>query len=140
MDLFSQISEASPELLETTLVGLVDNSITPVKQSEDGVCMANKLKKEEMEINWDNSAIDIHNLVRGIYKLPSAYFLYNEKIVKVLETKVLYDNVDDFEFMKPVKDGVVVKCGSGCLLLVKVKPEGKGEMFARDWFNGLQKK
>lgn len=98
VDLFSEISEKSPELIEKTLVGIVNNSISPIPQCEEGVCMANKLSKDEAKINWNNSAIDIHNLVRGIYKFPSAYFIHNDKIIKVLETKVIEKegNAGDF--------------------------------------------
>ena len=89
VDLFERISVDSPALLEKTLIGLVDKTISPEKQCETGVCMANKLIKEETLIDWSKSAQDIHNLVRGIYKMPSAYFIYNGKVVKVLETRVL---------------------------------------------------
>ena len=139
VDLFEQISEKSPELIEKTLIGLVDKSITPQKQSEDGVCMANKLTKEETLIDWTKSAQDIHNLVRGIYKFPSAYFIHNGKIIKILETQVEKGSGVCGEFVKISKDGILVGCGKDCILLVKVKPEGKGEMFARDWANGLKK-
>lgn len=139
VDLFSEISEKSPELIEKTLVGIVNNSISPIPQCEEGVCMANKLSKDEAKINWNNSAIDIHNLVRGIYKFPSAYFIHNDKIIKVLETKVIEKEGNAGDFLCATKDGVEIGCGNGSLLLIKVKPEGKGEMFARDWYNGLKK-
>lgn len=139
VDLFSEISEKSPELIEKTLVGIVNNSISPIPQCEEGVCMANKLSKDEAKINWNNSAIDIHNLVRGIYKFPSAYFIHNDKIIKVLETKVIEKDGNAGDFLCVTKDGVEIGCGNGSLLLIKVKPEGKGEMFARDWYNGLKK-
>lgn len=139
VDLFEVISEKSPQLLEKTLLGLVDKSITPQPQCEEGVCMANKLTKEETKIDWSKPAIEIHNLVRGIYKFPSAYFIYNDKIIKVLQTKVLEKQGKIGEFVQVTKDGIEVGCGKDCLLLVKIKPEGKGEMFARDWYNGLKK-
>lgn len=139
VDLFEQISDKSPELIEKTLIGFVDNSITPQKQSEEGFCMANKLTKEETLIDWTKPAQEIHNLVRGIYKFPSAYFIHNGKLIKVLETKVVNEPGVCGEFKKISKDGILVGCGKDCLLLVKVKPEGKGEMLARDWANGLKK-
>lgn len=139
VDLFSEISEKSPELIEKTLIGLVDKTITPQKQSEDGVCMANKLTKDETLIDWSKSAQDIHNLVRGIYKYPSAYFIHNDKIIKVLETKVVEGKGICGEFVRFSKEGIEVGCGKDCIMLVKVKPEGKGEMLARDWANGLKK-
>ncbi len=139
VDLFEKISNSSPELLEKTLVGLVDKTISPQKQCENGICMANKLTKEETLIDWTKPAKEIHNLVRGIYKFPSAYFMYNDKIIKVLETRVVDGTGKCGEFVSVTKDGVKIACGENCILLVKVKPEGKGEMFAKDWVNGIKR-
>jgi len=139
VDLFEEISDKSPDLLEKTLLGLYNKTLKPIPQCAEGVCMANKLTKEETLINWNKSAKDIHNLVRGIYKFPSAYFIHNDKIIKVMETKVVEGSGNPGEFLCADKNGLKVACGNDCLLLVKVKPEGKGEMFARDWYNGLKK-
>lgn len=136
VDLFEQISDKSPELIEKTLTGLVENTIKPQKQCEDGVCMANKLTKEETLIDWSKPAEEIHNLVRGIYKFPSAYFKYNDRAVKVLETRVVEGSAPCGEFVRASKEGVIVGCAKDCILLVKVKPEGKGRMSAKDWANG----
>lgn len=138
-ELFCQISDDSPELLEKTLIGLVEGEIKPVPQCEEGVCMANKLTKDEAAIDWLKTAAEIHNLVRGIYKFPSAHFMYNGKLVKVLQTKVVEGNGTPGEFVEITKEGIKVACGKNCVLLMKIKPEGKGEMNARDWYNGLKK-
>lgn len=138
-DLFNTISELSPQLLEKTLIGLVDGSVKPVPQCEDGVCMANKLSKEETQIDWAKPAVEIHNLVRGIYKFPSAHFVYNDKLIKVMQSKVVSGKGLPGEFVEISKDGIKVACGKDCLLVMKIKPEGKGEMSARDWYNGLKK-
>lgn len=137
-ELFNEISELSPVLIEKTLLGLADGSIKPVPQCEDGVCMANKLTKEETAIEWSKSARDIHNLVRGIYKSPSAHFIYQGKLIKVLQTKVVEGSGKPGEFVDVTRDGIKVGCGKDCILLMKIKPEGKGEMNARDWYNGLK--
>ena len=139
-DLFEIISKKSPRLIEKTLVGLVDNTIIPQKQCADGVCMANKLTKEETLIDWSKPAQEIHNLVRGIYKSPSAYFVYNGKIIKVLETCVVKEQGKCGEFVRFGKDGIQVGCGQDSIKLIRVKPEGKGEMLAKDWANGLHLK
>ena len=101
--------------------------------------MAGKLTKEETEIDWNKTAEEIHNLVRGIYKFPGAYFMHNGKIIKVLETKVDHTcALAAGELGKAAKEGVPVGCSSGTVILTKVKPEGKGEMSARDWYNGIK--
>lgn len=138
-ELYETISERSPKLIEETLLGIVDGSLIPEKQCEDGVCFANKLTPDEFKIDWTKSAREIHNLVRGIYKSPGASFVYNGKLVKVLETKVLDEltTVPPGEIVSGGKLGVDFATGSGVIRLIKVKPESKGEMFARDWYNGL---
>jgi methionyl-tRNA formyltransferase len=140
VELFEICASHSPLLLEKTLFGIADGTIKPEKQCEDGVCFADKLKKEECKIDWSKSAKEIHNLVRGVYKCPGAFFIYQDKVIKVMETVPLNENLDGSigNFVRITKDGVDVKTGEGLLRLIKVKPEGKGEMFARDWANGLR--
>ena len=139
VELFDICASHSPELLEKTLIGIAEGTLKPQPQCEDGVCFADKLKKEECKIDWSKSAQSIHNLVRGIYKCPGAFFEYQDKIIKVMETEPLDENLDGTsgEFVRISKAGIDVKTGEGILRLIKVKPEGKSEMFARDWANGL---
>ncbi len=139
VELFELCAANSPELLDKTLKGIKDGTLKPIPQCEDGVCFADKLKKEECKIDWTKSAEEIHNLVRGVYKCPGAFFEYNGKIIKVLETEPLAQDVEAKagEFVNISKSGIDVQTGKGLLRLIKVKPEGKGEMFARDWANGL---
>lgn len=142
VELFELCATNSPELLEKTLIGIKEGSLKPVPQCEDGVCFADKLKKEECKIDWTKSADEIHNLVRGVYKCPGAFFEHNGKIIKVLETEPLEttndSGVDVGEFANFSKQGIDVKAGKGYVRLIKVKPEGKGEMLARDWANGIK--
>ena len=140
VELFEICASHSPELLEKTLIGIAEGSLLPQKQCEDGVCFADKLKKEECQIDWTKSAQDIHNLVRGVYKCPGAYFTYQDKIIKVMETEPLNEELEGQtgDFVRFSKQGIDVKTGNGLLRLIKVKPEGKGEMFARDWANGIR--
>lgn len=138
-ELFNICASKSPELLEKTLLGIANGTLKPQAQCEDGLCYANKLTKEECKIDWTKSAREIHNLVRGVYKCPSAFFEYKGKIIKVLETQVLNETFEgNFgNFVNISKSGVDVKTGKGTLRLIRIKPEGKGEMSATDWSRGL---
>lgn len=140
VELFELCAANSPELLEKTLIGIKEGTLKPVPQCEDGVCFADKLQKEECKIDWTKSAQEIHNLVRGVYKCPGAFFDYNGKIIKVLETEPLNEDVSGEigSFVRFSKLGIDVKTGNGLLRLIKIKPEGKGEMLARDWANGIK--
>ncbi len=140
VELFEICASHSPELLEKTLIGIKNGTLKPEKQCEEGLCFADKLKKEECQIDWTKSAQEIHNLVRGVYKCPGAFFIYQDKIIKVMETEPLEEDLNGTcgDFVRISKLGIDVKTGKGILRLIKVKPEGKGEMFAKDWANGLR--
>lgn len=137
--LWNEIGEKSPEMIEETLIKLKDGSLTPEKQCENGLCMANKLTKEECKIDWNKTNEEIHNLVRGICRCPSAYFMFNEKIIKIIESKPIDGNAAVGEIINFSKEGIDMGCGKGLLRIIKVKPEGKGEMLAKDWYNGVKK-
>lgn len=137
-ELWEEIAEKSPEMIEETLINLQKGTLIPEKQCENGVCMANKLTKEECLIDWTKSNIEIHNLVRGVCRCPSAYFKFNDKIIKVIETIPVEGSAKAGEVSSFNKQGVDFGCGEGLLRLIKVKPEGKGEMLARDWYNGVR--
>ena len=139
VELFEICSEESPKLLEKTLLGIAGGTLTPKAQCENGVCYADKLQKEECKIDWNKSALEIHNLVRGVYKCPGAFFEYNGKIIKVMETEVINTSSTGKigEFINISKSGIDIQTGNGVLRLLRVKPEGKNEMPARDWANGL---
>lgn len=138
-ELWNEIAEKSPKMIEETLERLKNKTLTPQKQCEDGVCMANKLTKEECLIDWTKTNIEIHNLIRGICRCPSACFLFNEKIIKVIESEAVDGSGEVGKIVNHSKEGVDIACGKGLLRLIKVKPEGKGEMFAKDWYNGVKK-
>ncbi|MBQ7126287.1 methionyl-tRNA formyltransferase [bacterium] len=138
-ELWNEIAEKSPQMIEETLIGLKNKTLLPQKQCEDGVCMANKLTKEECLIDWCKSNIQIHNLVRGVCRCPSAHFYYNDKLIKVIETTPIDMEIPTGIVRLNSKDGIDVGCGIGAIRILKVKPEGKGEMPARDWFNGVKK-
>jgi len=138
-ELWEEIAQKSPQMIEETLIKLQSGELIPEKQCENGVCMANKLTKEECLIDWTKANTQIHNLVRGICRSPGAYFMFNNKIIKVIETLPVEGNCECGQIAATSKQGIDIGCGKGLLRLIKVKPEGKGEMLARDWYNGVKK-
>lgn len=142
-ELFELIAQKSPELIEMTLINIKSGALKSVEQCHDNATYAHKIKKEDAQINWRKSARETHNLVRGLYKAPSAHCFYKGKMVKILETRVADDEIpagflgEAGEITRVTKEGLEVATEQGILLVVRLKPEGKGEMFARDWANGV---
>ena len=138
-ELWDEIAQKSPKMIEETLISLKNGTLSPEKQCEDGVCMANKITKEECRIDWSKSNVDLHNLVRGVCRSPSAYFDFKGRTIKIIESLPVEGKGSEGEIINHSKNGVDIACAKGALRLIKVKPEGKGEMMATDWYNGVKK-
>lgn len=143
-ELFELVAQKAPELIEMTLISIKRGELQPIEQHHEKATYAHKIKKEDAKIDWTKSAREIHNWVRGLYKFPSAHCFFRDKSVKIMETRVADDEVpvgflgEAGEIIRVCKEGIEVATTQGVLLITKVKPEGKGEMSARDWVNGLK--
>lgn len=102
-------------------------------------------KQAFFKFSKPNSAENIHNLVRGTYPWPGAYFMFRGEKVAILET-----GVADEELKSP-DPGTIVKVNhkegfiwvqtfDGILQIDKFKPSGKAEMKASDCLNGFRLK
>ena len=135
------ISEKSPALICSTLKGLYSKTLIPTKQCEDGVCIAKKFNKQDGLIDWTRTAVEIHNQVRSMVDFPTAYTFFANKMLKIVETKVINQDVNSVDYAQVAsvsKDGIELKTKEGTLLIKKVKPESKGIMNAYDFANGAK--
>lgn len=124
-------------LVETLRGGLP----IPTPQPESGVTYAHKLSSADFEINWAQSAVDVHRLVR----LERAWTVFRGKRLRIHEIRIQQavdanDGHTGIQQSEPglIQDQLVVSCGTGAVQLVTVQPEGKNQMAAKDWANGAQ--
>ena len=81
------------------------------KQNGDGLIFAHKLNKEDERIEWSQSARLINCKIRALSPKPGAYFIYNDKMIKVLKA----DYVDEEKIMtRRMGGGGVVHPDSSC--------------------------
>ncbi|WP_195970169.1 methionyl-tRNA formyltransferase [Clostridium thermobutyricum] len=127
-ELYDILKERGAELLVKTIEGLKDGSIKPEKQSDE-TFYAKMLNKETGRIDFNKSALEIHNLVRGLNPWPVAHTKYKEENMKVYQTEVFTnegENEDFGKIEKVSKEGILVKAKIGKILIKKVQfPNGK---------------
>ncbi|MBK7393517.1 MAG: methionyl-tRNA formyltransferase [Chloracidobacterium sp.] len=139
IDLMERLSAIGAELLSATLMDL--GNLKPVKQDESAATFAPIMKREDGLIDWQMSAGNIANRVRGFQPFPASFtFIDRAKLTlwqaNLAETTsdapsgtVLTANGDIFE----------VACGDRSVLTVgEVQPEGKRRMSVRDFLNGAK--
>ena len=126
-ELHDILMERGANLLIETINGLYNGTIKGEKQSDE-TFYAKMLNKDLARINWNNSAQNIHNLIRGLNPWPIAYTNYEEKPMKIYESKVLNEssNKEPGTIIGVDKNGIKVSTLDGILLIKKIQfPNGK---------------
>ena len=114
-------------LLIETIEGVANGTVKGIKQ-EGETCYAKMLSKNTGKISWDKSAIEIHNLIRGLNPWPIAHTTYKGDNMKIYESEVLNENSnkEPGTILSVNKTGMKVSCKDGILLVKKVQfPNGK---------------
>ena len=114
------------ELIIDALDGMVDGSITPIAQPEDGVTYAHKLEKSEGAIDWTQSVVYIDRQVRAFTPWPGTYFERGGERIKVLSVELVMDKHGDAGMV--LDDKFLIACGDGAIRITKAQRPGKKPM------------
>ena len=85
--LFERMAEICGKLLTDAVRMIGDGTAEYKKQSEDGVCYAERIRKEESVIDWSRSAAAISKLICGMNPSPLAATTYKGQSVKIEEAE-----------------------------------------------------
>ena len=116
------------------------------QQKHSDATHAPRLKKEMGCINWDKSAITIHNQIRGMAGWPGAYTYFRDatpiKIIQSLPNdKYQYNRQDKHGTIRVTSDQhLFVNTDGGEIQLFEVQPATKRVMLVKDFINGYQLK
>ena len=87
-DVHDAMMHVGAEVVVRTLEGLENGSLTPVAQDPEGVTKAPKIFNETCEIDFNRSAQEVHNFIRGLSPYPGAWTVIDGKTVKILRAKI----------------------------------------------------
>lgn len=138
-ELFEKMMILGGEVLIKTLKLFEKGEVVRRKQSEDKATYASLLSKEMGHIDFNKSAKEVHNLIRGLYSWPCAYSLLNGKRFKILSSKIIanIDGKPGEVIFSDKKNGFVVSCGDNCgISIEKLQFDGKKAMDVKDFFVG----
>ena len=160
-ELWEKLSKIGGNLLVRTLEQIEDGTEPREKQGED-FTLAPMLDKQMAEINWENqTAEQIHNLVRGLNPIMGAYTIVNNKKIKLwkvkaikeqdtekieeLKQKMQQENIDTNNItnkkageilLADSKKGFYIKAKDGIIEAIEVQGENAKRMSAHDFLLG----
>ncbi len=136
--LHDRMSELGAKLVLDT-VNLIESGNYELKKQDDSLASpAPKITKEICLIDWNKSAVEIHNLIRGLSPHPVAYFLHNNKVIKIYRTEIVKDvKLKSSEFYQ-TKTELLIGCGKGALRILEIQQEGKRRMSIEEFLRGFR--
>ena len=137
--LHDKLAAAGGELLERTLIGLEAGTIVPEKQDDSQAGeYARMLDKELGHIDFNQPAVVIERLIRGLNPWPSAYTYIDGKTLKIWEAEVLDRNYgcEYGEVAEVTRNSLIIQTGIGALSVKSVQLEGKKRMDISAFLNG----
>ena len=137
-EVFDALALSAPDLLMETIEKFTKGEIIPEKQNEEDATHAAMLSKEEAVIDWNKTALEIHNTVRGMAPWPVAYTGYKGKKLKIF-TSYLTDEKTSLSAgkLKEDKNKIFVACGDGKLLeIASLQLEGGKRLEAKQFLAG----
>lgn len=140
--IYSSLSILGSELLIETLPSIINGTNNRIKQNENEVTFGYNISKEDELINFNDSAINIFNKVRGLCSIPGASCYYNGKRLKIYEVEVTDKLSTDIpgKIVEVNKDSLVVTTKDYLIKVKDIKLEGKKRCMVSEYLNGIHDK
>lgn len=138
-ELHDELSSLGASVLEETIDALLKDELNPVKQNHDEFTYAPMLSKELSPIDWNLTAKEVHNKIRGLSPWPSANAKLNGKTVKIHKSILASEKGTKAGQIVETGKRLVVCCGDlNCIEILNLQAEGKKAMSAADFMRGNQ--
>jgi methionyl-tRNA formyltransferase len=136
-ELAERLARMGAEFLIETLQRLEKGGITPQPQDEAESTYAPIMKREDGLIDWNLSAQEIYNRVRGFSPWPGAYTFFRGKRFHIHRAVTAPGKAAPGTL---AVEGAALKvgCSDGMLQALEVQLEGKRAMAAEDFVNGYR--
>lgn len=135
--LHDRLSVLGAHCIVETLGYLDHGKLSAIPQNEADVTYASKLEKDETEIDWRLSAENISRAVRAFNPRPGAHSRVCGMPLKVWRAAVAADvSGKPGEIVAVRRDGIVVGCGKGSLVLEIVQKSGGKKLSVPEFLSG----
>ncbi|MFT5728676.1 MAG: methionyl-tRNA formyltransferase [Desulforhopalus sp.] len=128
--LFVKLAELGSETLLKAVKGLKEGTVIPNPQEHELATTAPMFTKNDGCISWDKDAGELEGLIRGLDPWPTAFCFLDGKRLRLFNPEVVHKDSDlaPGAVVQADKRGILVACGTNCLLVREIQPEGKKRM------------
>ena len=138
--LHDRLAEMGAELLVETIHGLVDGKLHGFKQDDALATHVTKIRKEDGNIVWNQSARAIWNRIRAFTPWPGAFTYLPAQpkplLLKIWGAELVSAGGNAGEVLSADKCGIVIGCGEDALRVTILQREGGRRMSAQEFLAG----
>lgn len=135
-----KLSILGANLLQEVLPTIQNGTVKRIKQNDLEHSIAKTIKREDERIDFNTSAEEVFNKVRGLYSWPLANFLLDNEEIKVLEGYIGGNTKEEAGMIVDVlKDAIGISTKDKIYYITRLKPAGKKAMSVKDYLNGVKK-
>ena len=136
-EVLDRLAVLGAELLSKTLCrAKCGDKCCGTPQCCEDVTFAPMLDKSMCPIDWNKTAQQVHNHVRGLHPWPVATMELQGKKFKVHATRIVEGSGRPGEILGLTKTGLKIACGEGAVEVITLQAEGGKRMAAPDYFRG----
>lgn len=149
-ELFDRLSYIGADAIIEALEMLENNTAEFVTQNEEDATLCKMFKKETGNLDFNNSAKDVKNLINGLNMWPVAYTSINGDYFKFYKASLVSDeDIQRFSFdlnnyqngevvYSKSKFGLVIKCNDGFVKIDEIQIQNGKRMETKNFLNGKQ--
>ena len=137
-ELLDRLAVLGADLLSETLAAMAKGDVARTPQDHSKATFAPMLDKAMCPIDWNKTAQQVHNHVRGLHPWPVATMELQGKRFKVHATKVVEgkEGAEPGTVLGLTKTGLQIACAEGAVEITSLQAEGGKRMAAPDYFRG----
>lgn len=139
--MYYKLMQAGAQLLVRTINGLMEENITEQPQHlVDKETHAPKIFKDTCRIDWNQPVMTIHNLIRGLAPVPTAFTTLGDKQLKIFSstTETAVHEIAPGTADSDGKTYLRFATPDGWLYCTEVQYEGKKKMPVADFLRGYR--
>jgi len=136
--LYHKLSLSGPQALLAALNDLPALQQQAQVQDDSLATYAEKLHKEEAQLDFNKSATALEREIRAFNPWPVSYITLSQGTVKVWQATVINEKHQHRpgSVLSAGKEGIRIACGENILSVTQLQPPGKKAMSAQDFLNG----
>ncbi len=143
-ELHDRMMQAGAKLILKSVQALERGAAKPMPQTDTEATRAPKIFAETCRINFDQSAAQVHNFVRGLSPYPGAWTILEGKTLKILRTTLdighwaldIGHSKTPGQWFSDGKNYLAISASGGFVLVLELQMEGKRRMAVKDFLNG----